>query len=247
MDSPLKLMQTTRGDMRQIEVVSDLYASELTDIVNIESLKLDFLTLDMEDILNTTNQKVYTKAQILSFVDSAQDLFKSQRQGEKNLSASVINEKKFVDNLQQMTLQLPEVTRMENPNEGTTIEQKYESKGSLLRKKVFSPDKKQFKNVIKKVFSQIIQEIEMEKSAVNGSFISSGTMQNVLNSDMKIEKVSRNQKVSNTSEKIISVYDQIQIENQVKAVEVVSDGDNSQSGQLSDRALAYVNQEIDYT
>ena len=71
MDSPLKLMQTTRGDMRQIEVVSELYASELTEIVNIETLKLDFLNLDMEDILNTTNKKVYSKAQILSFVDSA--------------------------------------------------------------------------------------------------------------------------------------------------------------------------------
>lgn len=62
MDSPLKLMQTTKGDMRQIEVVSDLYASELTEIVNIETMKLDFLTLDMEDTLNTTNKKVYSKA-----------------------------------------------------------------------------------------------------------------------------------------------------------------------------------------
>jgi hypothetical protein len=99
-------------------VVSDLYASELTEIVNIDTLKLDFLNLDMEDNLNTTNKKVYTKEQILSFVDSAHDLFKSQRAGVRNLSASVQYEKKFVENLHQMTFQLPEVSGMENPNEG---------------------------------------------------------------------------------------------------------------------------------
>jgi hypothetical protein len=51
----------------------------------------------------------------------------------------------------------------------------------------------------------------MEKSANKGSFITNGTMQNVLGSDLKIERVSRNKKEDKTFEKIPTVYDQIKI------------------------------------
>lgn len=79
----------------------------------------------------------------------------------------------------------------------------------------------------------------MEKNANQESFITNGTMQNVLSSgDLKIERVSRNNKVSNTSEKIMTVYDKIKSSNsfQTKAVELSDSGDVSPSGQLSDRA-----------
>ena len=65
MDDPMKLIENTNGDIKQIDVVSDLYASELTDIVNIDCLKLDILDLDLDETLNTTNKKVYSKAQIM--------------------------------------------------------------------------------------------------------------------------------------------------------------------------------------
>ena len=45
---------------------------------------------------------------------------------------------------------------MENPNEGSpspNAATTYVSRGSLLRKKVVNPDKKEVKKVIKKVFS----------------------------------------------------------------------------------------------
>jgi hypothetical protein len=85
----------------------------------------------------------------------------------------------------------------------------------------------------------------MEKSAVKGSFITNETMQNMITSDLKIERVSRNQKVSNTSEKIMTVYDQIKNgTTQPKAVDLSSDGGISQSAQLSEKAHALVNQEV---
>jgi hypothetical protein len=46
MDSPLKFMENTNGDLQQIEAVSDLYASELTQIVNMENLKMDIINME---------------------------------------------------------------------------------------------------------------------------------------------------------------------------------------------------------
>ena len=57
----MKMMETINGDKRQIEVVSDLYASELTEIVNVEKLTLDILNLDYDDSLNATITKVYSR------------------------------------------------------------------------------------------------------------------------------------------------------------------------------------------
>lgn len=85
-------------------MVSDLYASEITEIVNIDSIKLDLIKID--DKLNTTNTKVYTHAQILKFVDSANDLFKSQKgsNSNRNNSASMaVFQKNFFQNLMEMT------------------------------------------------------------------------------------------------------------------------------------------------
>jgi len=55
-----------------------------------------------------------------------------------------------------MSNNLPEQVKMENPNEGSpspNTATTYVSRGSLLRKKVMNPDKKEVKKVIKKVFS----------------------------------------------------------------------------------------------
>ena len=57
-----------------------MYASELTEIVNIDSMQLEILNLDQEiSEANATNVKVYSKGQILNFVGSANDLFKASR------------------------------------------------------------------------------------------------------------------------------------------------------------------------
>jgi translation initiation factor IF-1 len=59
-----------------------------------------------------------------------------------------------------------------------------------------NPDKKEVKKAIKKVFSQIMFEIELEKgNNMLGSFNSSVTDKNVRSGDLKIEKLSRNNSV----------------------------------------------------
>jgi hypothetical protein len=69
-----------------------------------------------------------------------------------------------------------------------------------------------------------------------------------LSSDIKIDRVSRNLKISNTSEKINTVYDQIDNgKSQSRAVELSSNGGLSPSGQLSEKAQALVNQEMPQT
>ena len=153
----MKLMDTINGDKQQIEAVSNLYASELTEIVNVENLALDIFSNNYDDSsFNGTLTKVYNKGQIKKFIESANELFKSTREGNRNQSASVMLQRTFVDNLQEMSSNLPEQVKMENPNEGSpslNAATTYVSRGSLLRKKVQNPDKKEVKKVIKKVFS----------------------------------------------------------------------------------------------
>jgi hypothetical protein len=62
MESPMKMMDSLNGDKKQIEVVSDLYASELTEIVNVEKLTLEILNYDYDDQnINATLTKVYSR------------------------------------------------------------------------------------------------------------------------------------------------------------------------------------------
>ena len=128
----------------------------MTEIVHAETLALDIFSNNYDDLsYNETLTKCYSKGQIKRFIESANDLFRSTRDGNRNSSASAMLSRTFVGNLQEMSNNLPERVKMENPNEGSPSPNAvtYVSRGSLLRKKVVNPDKKEVKKVIKKVFS----------------------------------------------------------------------------------------------
>ena len=59
-DTPYNVLKGAYGDKDQIELVSELYATELTDLVDIG--KVDSLNLvEGDDKLNMTQKKVYTR------------------------------------------------------------------------------------------------------------------------------------------------------------------------------------------
>ena len=93
-------------------------------------------------------------------------MYKTRKFDRSQLSSSVELERNFLDNLQQMSLQLesPSPNKLGNPNEGvSSASSSFVKKGNLIRKKVKKSDgtnKEQVKSAIKQVLTQVIVDLE---------------------------------------------------------------------------------------